>query len=174
MPAMQIPEINTDRLLLRAPQAEDFSTYRDFYADAESSAAYGGPLPPHLAWRKLAADLGNWSLRGYGMWSLECRENAAMVGGCGIVWPEGWPRSELTWWIIPSARRTGFALEASRAVITFAYDVLGWDVVETHMDDDNEPAHNLARKLNGVVIARERFPDGPERDIYALPNPAET
>ncbi|WP_428410208.1 GNAT family N-acetyltransferase [Hyphococcus sp.] len=166
---MTIPTLQTDRLTLRAPSKDDFSIYHDFYADEDASAAYGGPLPAHLAFRKLAADLGHWPLRGYGMWSLEERDSGEMIGGAGLVWPEGWPRSELTWWIIPSARRKGYALEASRAVIAYAYDKLNWAQVETHMNDDNDAARKLALKLGGKVIAREQFPDNHTRDVYHLP-----
>ena len=87
-------------------------------------------------------------------------------------WPADWPRCELTWWIIPEARRSGYAFEASRAVIAHAYDVFGWDLVETHMNDENVAARNLALKLGGHVIAREIFPDGVERNVYALPTPS--
>lgn len=92
-----------------------------------------------------------------------------MVGGCGLWWPEGYPRSELTWWIIPRARRLGYALEASRSVVRFGYRTLGWPLVETHMNDDNLAARRLVDKLGGEAIARERFPDGIERTVYRLP-----
>ncbi len=51
----------------------------------------------------------------------------------------------------------------------FGYKTLQWDVVETHMQDENEAARRLAEKLGGRVIARERFPDGLMRDVYELP-----
>lgn len=166
---MDIPRLETDRLILRGPREADYPVYRDFYADPEGSAAYGGPLVPAAAWKRLAGDLGHWLLRGYGMWSVERKSDGAMAGGCGLVWPDGWPRPELTWWVVPAVRRQGIALEASRAVIAFGYDVLGWDRVETHMDDGNDAARNLALKLGGEVCAREVFPDGEARSIYALP-----
>ncbi|WP_218135328.1 GNAT family N-acetyltransferase [Parasphingopyxis sp. CP4] len=164
-----IPQIETQRLILRAPAAEDYPVYRDFYADPDASAFYGGPLDAGMAWRRLAADLGHWELRGYGMWSLVERTSGAMVGGCGLVWPESWPRRELTWWIVPDARRRGFAFEASRAIVDFAYGEWSWPLVETHMDDGNEAARRLAEKLGGEIIAREFFPDNQERNVYGLP-----
>ena len=166
---MRIPTLRTERLTLRPPAAGDFPVYRDFYADAEASKLYGGPLTPALARRKLANDLGHWERHGHGMWSVVVRGGGAMVGGCGLVWPAQWPRRELTWWIVPSARRNGYALEASRAVVRWGYDVLGWDVVETHMNDDNAPARGLGERLGGSIIARQTFPDGIARNVYALP-----
>ena len=163
------PRFETDRLILRSPREGDAVAYTDFYADPEASAFYGGPLLAHDAWGMMARDVGHWSLRGYGIWVVERRDTGAVVGGCGLMWPTGWPRSELTWWILPDARRQGFAREASRAAIAFGYDTLGWERVETHMKDDNVAARALALSLGGTVIAREAFPDGLDRDIYALP-----
>jgi len=166
---MTIPTIKTQRLILRAPSEDDFDVYKNFYADEDASSAYGGPLSELAAWKKLAADLGHWQLRGYGMWSLQEKQSGDMIGGCGLVWPRGWPRSELTWWIIPSARRKGYGFEASRAVVNYAYEVLKWPLVETHMNDENMPARQLALKLGGNVIERILFPDGLKRDIFKLP-----
>lgn len=165
---MDVPTLHTPRLVLREPVAADFDLYREFYADPQASAFYGGPLTAGQAWRKLACDLGHWRLRGFGMWSVVERVGGVPVGGCGIVWPEGWPRHELTWWIAPVARRKGYAEEASRAAVRWAHETLGWAAVETHMDDRNEAARRLAEKLGGVVILRELFPDGLKRNVYAL------
>ena len=167
---MTIPTIETDRLLLRMPREDDFPVYRAFFADAEASHFYGGPLDEGRAWRVLASDLGHWALRGYGRWAVEVKASGAMIGGCGLWWPAGWPRSELTWWIVPSARRHGYAAEASRAAIRFGYRTLGWPRVETHMDGANDAARQLAEKLGGEVIAREQFPDGLVRNVYKLPD----
>lgn len=164
-----IPTLTTERLVMRGLRESDFPAYSSFYADASASRFYGGPQAPAQAWRNLAADLGHWCLRGFGVWALEEQGSGAMVGCAGIKWPDGWPRHELTWWIAPGARRRGYALEASRAAIDWAYDVLGFETVETHMLDENVAARGLAMKLGGIVIAREQFPDGIERNIYRLP-----
>lgn len=164
-----IPTCETERLILRAPADSDFPVYRDFYADADASEFYGGPLPADRAWRALASDVGHWALRGYGRWAVTLQTTGDMIGSCGLWWPKGWPRSELTWWIVPSARRKGYAHEASRAAIQFGYDVLEWPMVETHMRDDNTAARKLVEALGGMKITREPFPDGVERDIYHIP-----
>ena len=55
----QIPILKTERLALRGPISEDYPVYRDFFADAEASHFYGGPMEADRAWRVLAADLGH-------------------------------------------------------------------------------------------------------------------
>ncbi len=111
-------------------------------------------------------------MRGYGRWALEDKASGTMIGSCGLWWPGGYPRSELTWWITPQGRRKGYALEASRAAIRYGYEQLDWELVETHTDDDNVAARALVRKLGGEPIAREVFPDGIERDVFGFPNPS--
>ena len=164
-----IPELTTERLIMRAPREQDFPIYQGFYGDAEASHFYGGPMSASNAWKQLAMELGHWYLKGYGMWSVELRSSGEMIGGCGYWWPSGWPRSELTWWLNKSAQGNGYATEASFAAIEFAYGELGWDSVETHIDDDNEAAHKLVQRLGGSVMAREVFPDGIERNVYHIP-----
>jgi RimJ/RimL family protein N-acetyltransferase len=163
--------LTSERFILRPPAATDFPIYKTFFADGEASAFYGGPLREDQAWRILASNLGHWQLRGYGMWLIEPREGGPVLGGCGFVWPEGWPRRELTWWLLAEARGKGVAVEVSRVAIQHAYESYKWPLVETHMDDVNLAAQGLVRKLNGAPIAREKFPDGKTRTVYALPRP---
>lgn len=164
----RIPTLATERLILRAPDASDFPVYRDFYADAEASRFYGGPLDVVKAWQRLAQDIGHWALRGHGMWAVVDQGTGATLGACGIVQPWEWPRHELSWWILPVARRRGYAEEASRAAIRWALATLGWSAVETHMKDENIAARGLAVKLGGQLTVREVFPDGVERDVFAM------
>lgn len=163
-----IPELAGPRVLLRAPGERDAGAWTRFYADADASRFYGGPLPPTDAWKRLAQHLGHWALRGYGLWTVADRATGEALGGSGLLWPGGWPRPELTWWLLPEARGRGLAEEASRLVVAHAVGVAGWPFVQTHMLDENEPARRLALRLGGVPIAREAFPDGRERTVYRL------
>lgn len=162
------PTHSTDRLTLRAPRARDLPSYVAFYTNAEASAFRDGPMRADQVWRKLAEDIGHWHLKGYGIWMLIRKDDGQTVGGVGLWHPEGWPRHEMAWWLLPHSRGTGLAIEASQAILSFAVNTLGWPSVETHIRDGNVAAHRLAKRLGGEVIARETFPDGHERDVYRL------
>ena len=164
--------LHTDRLRLEPPEARHLDAYRAFYAiPNDQKGSYRAPRPDAEIEALLARDIAEWQRNGFGMYLLYRLDDGAFVGGTGLAHPADWPRHELTWWLMPEARGTGFATEASRAVLTWAYDTLGWPVVETHMRDENLPARRLAERLGGKRIARETFPDGVARDVFALPHP---
>ncbi len=162
--------INAERVVLRPLASDCFDAYERFYCDSAASANYGGPLTAGQAFSRLASDIGSWVLQGFGVWAVEQRTTQDVVGVCGFWQGIDWPR-ELTWWLLPSARGAGLAIDASRAAVTFAYDVCGWESVETYMHDDNEAARRLAERLGGVAIGRPVFPDGVTRSLYRIPRP---
>ena len=164
------PVLRTERLTLRAPVPGDLHAYQAFNAvsDLTVGSYRGGRTEAEVAAR-LQHDIDHWPAKGFGMWLLRLTGADAVLGGAGLNHPDDWPSHELTWWLMPAARGTGYATEASRAVITWAYDTLGWPVVETHMRDENAPARKLATRLGGTVVRREVFPDGVTRDVFALP-----
>ncbi|MFV0411439.1 MAG: GNAT family N-acetyltransferase [Paracoccus sp. (in: a-proteobacteria)] len=167
LPLPDAPVLETGRLMLRLPEARDLAAYAAFFADAEASHFYGGPLLPYQAWERLAGDIGHFALKGFGRFTLT--QDGKTIGGCGILDVDGWPGHELTWWLLPAARGQGLAQEASRAVLSWAGRSLGWPLVETHFRDENIAARRLTESLGGRKQRREIFPDGITRDIYAIP-----
>jgi len=111
---MDIPVLETPRLILREFREEtDFDAYADFYG-SDIAKYYGGPLDRKMAWRAAAAMMGHWIIRGYGAWAVEEKATKEFCGIVGLWNPEGWPKPEITWAVIPSKQRTGFAFEAAK------------------------------------------------------------
>lgn len=164
---MHLPTLRTDRLTLQVPDASCIEAYECFYMDGSASDGYGGaPLTAEGARARLDMDQQAWQSKGFGLWVIW--HEGRPVGACGFAQKPGWPR-ELTWWLLPSCRGQGLAVEASRAAIDHAYAVFGWTRVETYMKDSNAAAHALVRRLGGVRIGRPVFPDGLVRDLFRLP-----
>jgi RimJ/RimL family protein N-acetyltransferase len=165
---MTPPTLETKNLQLVALGSDCEDAYQAFYTNAQASSAYDGPLSPGAAWSRLASDIGTWQLQGFGVWAIHVKATKQIVGVCGFWQGKGWPR-ELTWWLLPSARGQGIALEASRAAVHHAYTSFGWSQVQTYMNDTNEPAKALVLRLGGQSTDRQLFPDGLERNIYLIP-----
>jgi len=166
--------LTTPRLTLTPPAAGDLPHYVAFYgaSDVAVGGYRGGRTSAEIA-AVHQADMDHWKAKGFGMFLIR-DANDAFIGGAGIKHPDGWPRHELTWFLLPAARGQGYATEASRAVLTFGYETLGWHVVETHMRDENAPARRLVERLGGQKVTRQVFPDGVSRDVFALPKAART
>ncbi len=158
MTSIHIPILTTDRLVLRAPCADDFPAFADLYADGEHGRFIGAPEQPELAWRRLAALIGHWQLRGFGMWAIENRESERFVGICGPYCPEGWPEREIGWTLTRDATGRGYATEAALVARDFAYRHLGWRTAISLIDPNNTPSRRLAERLGAV----------PEKEICFL------
>lgn len=169
---MTRPVLHTDRLVLEPASDAHLDAYLAFYAiPNDQKGGYRAPRPRAEVEGIVAKDVSEWQRNGFGMFVLKRKDTGAYVGGTGIAHPADWPRHELTWWLMPEAQGTGFATEASRAVLNWAYNTLGWPMVETHMRDENTAARRLAERLNATKLTRETFPDGVTRDVFVVPNP---
>ena len=167
---MPIPTIETPRLRLRVWRESDFEPLAAFRADPSTARYVGGVCSREEAWRWLAAMIGHWELRGYGLWALEEKTSGAFVGYSGLWFPEGWPELELGWSLVKSAWGRGYATEAARRARAYAYETVGAKTLISMIDKHNYPSHAVADRLDAiyenVFLAR-----GGEVAIYRHPSP---
>ena len=167
---IQIPQLETDRLILRAHTLEDFDAVAAFYA-TDHSKFVGGPMTPELAWRNLAMEAGHWLLRGFGRWAIVEKEANQWIGITGLWFPDGFPEHELGWDLAEHATGKGYATEAATAARAYAYDVLGWTTLISLVADGNDASAAVAGRMGAIHDGRfthERF--GP-MNVYRHPGP---
>lgn len=127
---MTVPQaaltLDTPRLRLRQFTEADWPAYAAMSADAEvmRHIGTGKAESPEDAWRTLAAFLGHWALRGYGMWALEHRDSGALLGRVGYIDRPGWPGFELGWLLARAHWGHGYAREAAAVALRHAFEVL--------------------------------------------------
>ena len=150
--------IETARLRLRPVQLEDFDSFAEFCADPDAARFVGGPQVRSAAWRSFMTMAGAWHLQGVSMFSVLLRDTGAWIGRIGPWCPEGWPGTEIGWGILPRFWGQGFATEAARASITWAFDELGWDDVIHIIDPSNVASVGVAQRLGAVNRGPGRLP----------------
>ncbi|MEM7498434.1 MAG: GNAT family N-acetyltransferase [Pseudomonadota bacterium] len=141
-----IPTIETERLVLRAPADADYAAWLAFNETARTEFV-GGREAPNAVWRGLAAYLGHWALRGYGMWAVDLKETSEFCGNVGAWNPQGWPEPEIGWTLLAAAEGRGIAREAALAARAFAYGTLGWTTAISLIDPANTRSIALAERL---------------------------
>jgi RimJ/RimL family protein N-acetyltransferase len=161
--------LETPRLRLRPLADADLDGYAAMCSDPEVMRFLGGEtLSREDAWRQMAMLAGHWQLRGYGMWALEEKATGRFAGRVGPHFPEGWPGREVGWALARPFWGRGYAFEAARASIDFAFARLGWERVISLIHSDNARSIRLAERLGerfaGTVTVR-----GVEARVYELP-----
>jgi RimJ/RimL family protein N-acetyltransferase len=167
---MNIPELETERLRLRALRADDFEPYAAMMADPEVTRylADGKPLARADAWRQLAMILGHWELRGFGLWAVEEKATGLLLGRIGCYDPEGWPAFEIGYTLARFAWGKGYASEGAAAALRYAREVLGRRDVTSVIKTGNRGSVRVATKLGAVLAETVPFYES-TAGIYRYP-----
>ena len=152
------PRLETERLILRLPLAEDFEAWAAYMADPDASRFIGGPQARSVAWRGFLQVAGAWLLQGFSMFSVVEKSTGRWIGRLGPWMPEGWPGTEVGWGLIPEAQGKGYATEGSAAAIDWAFDTLGWTEVIHAIDPENLSSQAVARRLGSTILRQTAMP----------------
>jgi RimJ/RimL family protein N-acetyltransferase len=158
VPAQLGPTLETERLILRPPTAEDLDSWADFMADEETARHIGGVQGREVAWRTMATHAGAWALDGFGMFSVIEKASGRWIGRLGPWQPEGWPGTEVGWGLARSSWGKGFATEGASAAIDWAFDALGWSDVIHSIAPDNVASAAVAERLGSRNRGPGRLP----------------
>lgn len=144
--AAAVPEIRTERLILRAPKIADFPAYREVFT-SDRARYIGGPFTEKDAFADFCQGVAGWMLRGSGMWTMTLADGDAPIGWV-FLWQEmGDPEPELGWVLIEAAEGKGYASEAARAVFPHALALYGSGGFVSYIDAANDRSARLAQAL---------------------------
>jgi RimJ/RimL family protein N-acetyltransferase len=149
---MDIPILQTERLTLRMLQGSDFEEYAAIHTDPEVTRY---TTRTHLdrieAWRHLAIVCGHWHLRGFGMWGVFEKDTGRLAGRTGFHYPDSWPAFELGWTMGRAFWGKGYATEAARECLRYAFEDMGRDHVISLIDPENVASIRVAERIGETL-----------------------
>ncbi len=167
------PTLETDRLILRAPQASDLDPSVAFLMESRAEFI-GGPYSKNNAWQTMGTLIGHWVLRGYGLFVFCDKTSGKPLGTSGPLFPQGWAEPELGWSIWTSETEgKGYAYEATKAARDWAYSALGWKTAVSYIDPKNDRSIALAKRLGALIdrdAALPNLPDWTSTSVYRHPS----
>jgi RimJ/RimL family protein N-acetyltransferase len=153
------PTIETQRLILRVPHADDFNRYAEMLAHEDAMRYIGGTSPRAAAWRRFLQMPGAWALQGFGMFSVLEKATDLWMGQIGPWRPEGWPGNEIGYAFHPDAWGKGYAFESGEASIDWAFSNLGWDNIIHCIAPENTASQVLAQRFGSRHLGFAQMPE---------------
>jgi RimJ/RimL family protein N-acetyltransferase len=119
------------------------------------------------AWRRLTSFVGGWQFLGFGMWAVEEKDTAKLIGIVGLfnAWrdlePEFGEEPEMGWIMAADTHGKGMASEACRAALDWAQANLEPTPIWAIIAPANEPSFKLAERLGFERLHETAYHDDP-------------
>lgn len=170
-PPPQVPELRTERLVMRGFTDVDRDPFAALNADPEVTAHLQGPLSRERSDAFVDRIGACWRERGWGLWALEERASGRFLGYTGL-WPADFlpsgPAVEVGWRLARDAWGQGFAPEAARAALAFGFEQVGLGEIVSFTAAGNHASLRVMTKI-GLVRDPSRDFDHPRVDAQAYP-----
>ena len=150
--------LTTDRLLLRRSHPQDADTISTYRSDPEVHRYQGWERTDPDGVRAEIRDMAGRAPGQPGGWiqlSVEERSTGRLVGDVGLSPADGEPGViKIGYTISPAFQGRGYATEAVGALVDYAFDRLGADVVRAYASADNVPSIRVAEKVGMRLVER--------------------
>lgn len=104
-------------------------------------------ITPEFAQDIIERSVTSWREHGFGQWTLREMERPAIIGFAGLFRNDDGPGIELVYGLAPSCWNRGYANEAIRAVLGFAFKKHDVAEVWSRIDRPNEPSIRVMQRL---------------------------
>ncbi|MBX7118423.1 MAG: GNAT family N-acetyltransferase [Gemmatimonadaceae bacterium] len=143
-----LPTLRTARLVLRAFATADAGAVARNLADgriAQNTLTIPHPYPAGAAEEFIASHAPAWSAGKRATWAVTRAADGELVGAIGLALARAHRRAEIGYWIAIAEWGKGYATEATRGVVAYAFETLGLHRVEAHHFLENPASGRVMR-----------------------------
>jgi RimJ/RimL family protein N-acetyltransferase len=161
--------LETERLTLRYLTPDDVDSILAVIGDPETMKFYPQKFTRGDAVRWVTKSQERYRRDGYGLLAVVLKSNGEVIGTCGLMLQdiEGGPVLEVGYHLRRDCWGHGYATEAARACMAYAFSKLGAEKVVSLILPDNLPSRRVAER-NGMTVERHvTFHDLPHL-MYAM------
>jgi len=149
--AVEIPTVETERLLLRAWSAADREPFAAMNADPEVMRYMSGRLDRAGSDALVDRIIEDWATNGFGLWAIERRSDGRFIGFAGLWRPRFeapfMPAVEVGWRLSRDAWGLGYATEGGRASVRHGFEEVGLDEIVSFTAVGNVRSRRVMERL---------------------------
>ena len=168
----QIPNIETERLVLRKYTMDDFNDYYEWRSQKDAHTYVSTNVKSQEDCRASLKNTIECYDKEVGqnlVWGVALKSSNKIIGSVNISTISRRNRiCEVGWSISPTYQKQGYAFEASKALLKYIFEVLDINKVTTVIWHKNEPSLKLATKLGFVREGVQREMRWKEGEVYDL------
>ena len=152
--------LETERLILRTWLLNDLKDFFEIYGDAEvwrNINPQGVFKSEDVARRSLRNGIAYQQEHGICHWATVEKTKGKVIGACGFNLSEGGPELELVYHFAPAYWGRGYATEAARACLRYAFEELNAPQVVASTYSQNLASQRVLEKLGFVYQGSKRI-----------------
>ena len=148
--------METERLFLRELIPSDTNELFKILGDEESMKYYPRPLNKEEVEIWIKRNIKSYKDNGFGLWAVVSKNDNLFLGECGITLQniDGELLPELGYHINKCFCNNGYASEAAKECIKYAFDTLELKTLYSYTNIDNVPSILVAKKNGMKYIKR--------------------
>ena len=160
--------LETPRLLLREFTPADANALETVLGDPVTMQYYPAAFDRKGIEEWIGKNIGRYQRDGHGLWALMLKDSGELIGDCGCTLQEveGMNQIEVGYHVRRDLWGRGYATEAARACMEYAFAQLGAARVISMIRPENLQSRRVAEK-NGMTCEKVIFWRGYDHCIYA-------
>ena len=161
--------IETKRLILRKMQEDDAEALFDIFSDPVAMRYFGVIFDRSRMDEWVRNNLEHERQHGFSLLSVILKDNGELIGDCGLETDviDGRTRVGIGFDFKRAYWGKGYATEAARAVLKYAFTEYEFDSIAAWIDPENAPSQRVAERT-GMTVEKYVMRGGKKYALYSM------
>lgn len=163
-------KLETERLVLRELNADDFNALYEVLGDSDIMQHYPYAFDEKRVMNWIIKNIERYRVFGFGLWAVVLKETGEMIGDCGITMQNinGFIRPEIGYHIAKRHQRRKYAKEAAQKCRDWAFENTPFNIIYSYMKKSNFASSATAVSIGMRKVDEFTDEENDETVVYAV------
>jgi [ribosomal protein S5]-alanine N-acetyltransferase len=161
--------LETPRLIVRELTPADTDDLLGILSDPVAMRYYPQTYNREETEGWITRSMASYEKYGHGLWAVDLKESGNFAGVCGIMRKtvDEVEENEIGYLLLPRYWNQGYATEAARGCLNYAFESMGRTRMISLIRPDNEPSRRVAER-NGLTIEKQTIYKDLLHDVWSI------